>query len=50
MISLSGVCRIQNQGDRGVYDFREVVRRNLGRHAHRDAFRAVDQQVRDARR
>ena len=34
----------------GVDDFAEVVRRDVGRHADRDAARAVDQQVRDARR
>ena len=34
----------------GVDDFREVVRRHVGGHAHRDARRAVDQQVREPRR
>ena len=34
----------------GVDDFREVVRRDVGGHAHRDAGRAVDQQIREPRR
>ena len=42
--------RLLDQQDGGVDDLAQVVRRNVGRHAHRDAGRAVDQQVRDARR
>src|SRR5918998_1299216 len=34
----------------GVYDLAEVVRRDLGRHPHRDAVRSVDEQVRVPRR
>ena len=34
--------------DGGVDDFAHVVRRHVGRHAHRDALRAVDQQVGEA--
>src|SRR3546814_2614112 len=35
---------------RRVDHFAEVMRRNIGRHADRDAARAVDEQVREARR
>ncbi len=42
--------RIVDQRDAGVDDFRQVVRRNVGRHADRDSRGAVDQQVRHARR
>ena len=35
---------------RGGHDLAQVVRRDVGRHADRDAGRAVDDQVRDARR
>ncbi len=38
-----------DQVDGGVDDFREVVRRNVGRHADGDAGRSVDQQVGNAR-
>ena len=41
--------RILHQRDAGVDDLGDIVRRNLARHAHRDAFAAVDQQVRNAR-
>ena len=36
--------------DRGVADFAQVVRRDRGGHAHRDAVGAVDQQVGELRR
>ncbi len=42
--------RIVDQGDAGVDDFAEVMRRDIGRHAHGDAARAIDQQVGEARR
>ena len=42
--------RIVHQRDAGVDDLGEVVRRNLGGHADGDAVRAVDEQVRNARR
>ena len=41
---------IVDQRDAGVDHLAEIVRRNVGRHADRDAARAVDQQVREARR
>ena len=48
--SASRDARIVDQRDAGVDDFGEVVRRDVGRHADRDAGGAVDQQVRHARR
>jgi hypothetical protein len=42
--------RIVDQRDRRVDDFVEVVRRDVRRHADRDARRTVDQQVRHPRR
>ena len=36
--------------ERGVNNFGQVVRRNIGRHTNRDTRRTVDQQVRHARR
>ncbi len=42
--------RIVDQRHAGVDHFARIVRRNVGRHADRDAARAVDQQVREARR
>ena len=39
-----------DQGDAGIDHFAQVVRRDVGRHADRDARGAVDQQVRHARR
>ncbi len=42
-----GERRIVDQGHAGVDHFAQVVRRDVGRHAHGDAGRAVDQQVRD---
>ena len=41
---------IVDQRDHGVDNLRQVVRRDIGRHADRDAGRTVDQQVRKARR
>ncbi len=38
-----------DQKDGGVDDFAQVVRRNVGRHADRDAGRSVDQKVGNAR-
>jgi cell division protein ZapA (FtsZ GTPase activity inhibitor) len=43
-------CRIVDQRHRGVDDLRQVVRRNVGRHADGDAARAINQQVRELRR
>ena len=42
--------RIVDQRDAGVDHLAEIVRRDVGRHADRDAAGAVDQQVREARR
>src|SRR5438876_533476 len=47
---IDGRVRVLQQVMAGVDDLVEVVRRNVGRHADRDAARAVDQQVRQARR
>ena len=41
---------IVDQRDAGVDDLAEIVRRNVGRHADRDAAGAVDQQVGKLRR
>ncbi len=40
--------RILQQRQTGIDHFAQIVRRNIGRHAHRDAGRAVDQQVGEA--
>ena len=40
-----GQCRVVDQRDRCVDDLAQVVRRDVGGHAHGDARRAVDQQV-----
>ena len=40
--------RIVDHRDTRIDDFRQVVRRNVGRHADGDAARTVDQQVREA--
>ena len=45
-----GDRRIVEIGAAGVDDLAEIVRRDVGRHADRDALRAVDQQVREAGR
>jgi hypothetical protein len=42
--------RVFQHGQTAGNHFIEVVRRNIGRHAHRDTGRAVDQQIGDARR
>ena len=42
--------RFLYQQNGGVDDLGEIVRRNIGGHAHRDARRSVDQQIRNARR
>ena len=42
--------RIVDQRDAGIDHLAEIVRRDVGRHADRDAAGAVDQQVREARR
>ena len=42
--------RIVDHRQAGVDDLGEVVRRNVGGHAHRDARRSIDQQVRVTRR
>jgi hypothetical protein len=44
--SRSGVG-VRDQVQAGVDDLAEVVRRDVGRHADRDAGRAVDEQVRE---
>ena len=41
---------ILDKGDRRVDDLAKVVRRDLGRHSHGDAVRAVDEQIREPRR
>ncbi len=47
---LDRALRLMQNVQAGVDHFAEVVRRNIGRHADRDARGSVDQQVRDARR
>ena len=47
---IDGDLRILEIGDAGIDHFRQIVGRDVGRHADRDAGRAVDQQVRPARR
>ena len=47
---VGGGLRVREQVQRGVDDLAEVVRRDLGRHAHGDALGSVDEQVREARR
>jgi hypothetical protein len=42
--------RVVDQGQAGIHDLAQVVRRDVRRHAHGDAGAAVDQQVRYARR
>ncbi len=44
------ICRIVDIGDAGVDHLAEIVRRDVGRHADRDAAAAIDQQVREPRR
>jgi hypothetical protein len=44
-----GGIRIVQQADAGADDFAQIVRRNIGGHTHRDAHRAVEQHVRQAR-
>ena len=47
---INGQIRVVEQGQTGCHDFREVMRRNIGRHAHGDPRRTVNEQVRDTRR
>ena len=47
---LDGAFRVVNHADDAVDDFRQVVGRNIGRHADGDAAGAVDQEVREAGR
>ena len=42
--------RIFTQGDRGIDNFIEIVRRDIGRHTHCDTCRTIDQQPRNAGR
>ncbi len=42
--------RVVEQGDAGVDDLAQIMRRDVGRHADGDAAGAIDQQVRDPRR
>jgi hypothetical protein len=42
--------RVVDQRQAGVDDLAQIVRRDVGGHAHRDSPRAIDQQVRNARR
>jgi hypothetical protein len=42
--------RVLDEGDGGVDDLAEVVRRDVGRHADGDAARSVDEQLRELRR
>ena len=39
--------RVVDVGDRRIHHLGQVVRRDVGRHAHRDPGRAVDEEVRD---
>src|SRR5437764_13421189 len=41
--------RIAQDGDGGVDDFGEIVRRDLRRHADRDSLGTVEQEIRDPR-
>ena len=41
--------RVIDQGQRAVDDLAQVMRRNVGRHADRNALRAINQQVREPR-
>ncbi len=47
---VDGDVRVVDQHDDAVDDLAEVVRRDVGRHADRDARAAVDEQVREAAR
>ena len=47
---LAGDVGVVEHGDGGVDDLPQVVGRDVGGHAHRDAGRAVDEQVREAGR
>ena len=47
---LQGDFGILDQLDAGLDDFRQIVRRNVGRHADGDSARAVDQEIRNSRR
>ena len=42
--------RIFEQGDLRVDDLRQVVRRRVGRHSYSNAFRSIDQEIRDLNR
>ena len=42
--------RVVHQRDAGVHDLRQIVRRNVGRHADGDTVRSVHQQVGNSRR
>ena len=48
--ALEAEVRVLDQRDAGVDHLAEVVRRDVGRHADRDAAGAVDQEVRELRR
>ena len=41
---------IGDQIERGVAEFGDIMRRDRGRHAHRDALRAIGEQIREGRR
>ena len=47
---VDGNRRVFQQGEAAAHHFAQVVRRDVGRHTDRNAGRAVDQQVRNARR
>ena len=43
-------ARIVDDGNAGVDDFAQIMRRHVGGHAHRDAARTIDQEIGKARR
>ena len=47
---VDGNVPVFEQGKTGGHHFGEIMRRDVGRHPHRNARRAVDQQIRNARR
>ena len=47
---LRACVRVVDEKQRGIAQLRDIVRRNGCRHAHRDALRAVGEQVRERRR
>ena len=44
------IVRVLDQCDQGIDHFAQIMRRDIGCHADRDARRAIDQQIRNSRR